>query len=249
MSLIRRLFQREPEPDTIPVVHEGVAYAVALRRSAQARRFTLRVRTTTGDVVLTLPARSRLSDAKSFAERHGAWIATRMAKVPDRIEFRPGRTIPLRGVPHIIVHRTDRRGTVWIEAGADGPELHVAGDADFVSRRILDYLKREAKRDLDEATHRHAAKLGAGVTRVSIRDQASRWGSCSSTGAINYSWRLILAPPHVLDYLAAHEVAHLREMNHSQRFWRIVGDLFPEQELAKAWLKRHGSELHRYGPA
>jgi predicted metal-dependent hydrolase len=243
MSVIRRLFQRAPDPEAIEVVHEGVTYGVALRRLPQARRFTLRVRATSRDAVLSMPARARLSDAVAFAERHGAWIATRLARIPQGLGFHPGAVVPLRGVAHEIVHRPERRGTVWIEEGA----IHVAGEAAFLARRVQDFLRREARRDLEAATRRHAAALGVRVTRIGIRDQASRWGSASSTGAINYSWRLILAPPFVLDYLAAHEVAHLREMNHSARFWRIVRELCPHVEAAKAWLRANGAHLHRYG--
>ncbi|MBN8938172.1 MAG: M48 family metallopeptidase [Rhizobiales bacterium] len=243
MSIIRRLFQREPEPETITVHHEGVAYRVAVRRMAQARRFTLRVRAASRDAVLTMPPRARFADASAFAERHGGWIAARLSRIPDGLDFTPGAVVPLRGVAHEVVHRADRRGTVWVE----NDEIHVAGDEAFVARRVQDYLKREAKKDLETATRRYAEALGVKVTRITMRDQSSRWGSCSSTGAINYSWRLILAPPFVLDYLAAHEVAHLREMNHSARFWRIVRDLCPGLEAAKAWLRANGAHLHRYG--
>lgn len=246
MSIIRRLFQREPEPETIAVRHEGVEYPVAVKRMAKARRFTLRVRSASRDAVLTMPARARFADAVTFAERHGGWLATRLARIPEALELAPDAVLPLRGVPHRVVHRADRRGTVWVEETASGPEIHVAGDPAFTARRIRDFLRREAKADLEGATKRYAAALGVQVTRVTLRDQSSRWGSASSTGAISYSWRLILAPPHVLDYLAAHEVAHLREMNHSARFWRIVRDLCPDFEVAKAWLRVHGAQLHRY---
>ena len=89
--------------------------------------------------------------------------------------------------------------------------------------------------------------LGVKVKRLSIRDQSSRWGSCTSAGSLSFSWRLILAPPYVLDYLAAHEVAHLVEMNHSARFWRVVGRVCGHVERAKTWLDTHGNDLHRYG--
>jgi predicted metal-dependent hydrolase len=122
-----------------------------------------------------------------------------------------------------------------------------AGEAPHVDRRIGDFLRREAKRELEVASLQFAATLGVTIKRVSVRDQASRWGSCSTTGVLSYSWRLILAPSYVLNYLAAHEVAHLIEMNHSARFWRMVRRLCPEHERAKVWLEVHGSDLHRYG--
>ena len=123
----------------------------------------------------------------------------------------------------------------------------VAGDAPHVSRRAGDFLKREAKRDLEAACRRYAEAAGVKIKRITVRDQSSRWGSCSTTGVLSFSWRLILAPPFVLDYLAAHEVAHLVEMNHSRRFWRLVERLCPGMQRAKAWLDAHGTDLHRYG--
>jgi predicted metal-dependent hydrolase len=194
-----------------------------------------------------MPVRGTLREAKAWAERNGAWIATRLRRLPVAAPFVDGATVPLRGVPHRIAHRRRARGIVWTEDGEDGPLLCVAGDAPHVTRRVTDYLKRQARRDLEEASRRHAATLGVSVARVSVRDTTSRWGSCSHTGRLSYSWRLILAPPFVLDYLAAHEVAHLVEMNHSPRFWRVLGGICPEMHRAKAWIDTHGADLHRYG--
>jgi predicted metal-dependent hydrolase len=164
------------------------------------------------------------------------------------VRFAHGVVIPLRGALCRIDHRRDARGTAWIEPLATGESLLcVAGNAPHIDRRVGDFLRREAKRDLEAASRRYADALGVGLRRVTVRDQASRWGSCSTTGVLSYSWRLILAPSFVLDYLAAHEVAHLVEMNHSARFWRVVARLYPEHERAKAWLDAHGSDLHRYG--
>jgi len=164
------------------------------------------------------------------------------------VPFRHGTVVPVRGLDHRIDHRRGARGTVWSEVASDGVRLLcVAGEAPHVGRRVADHLKREAKRDLEAASRRYAARLGIAVKRVSIRDQASRWGSCSATGVLSYSWRLILAPPFVLDYLAAHEVAHFIEMNHSPRFWRTVLGICPDAKRAKAWLDAHGADLHRYG--
>jgi hypothetical protein len=159
-----------------------------------------------------------------------------------------GTVLPLRGVDTRIDHRRGVRGTVWLECGDDGASLLcVAGEEPHVSRRIRDYLKREAKSDLEVASRRAAQGLGVRIARVSVRDQISRWGSCSNTGVLSYSWRLILAPPFVLEYLAAHEVAHLVEMNHSPRFWRLVKRICPHMSRAKVWLNTYGADLHRYG--
>ncbi len=160
-------------------------------------------------------------------------------------------TMPPRGsgIVHAISHRRSVRGTVWTETGGDGRRFLCVASRDpaHVSRRINDFLKREAKRDLELAVSRYAERLGVEVRRISIRDQVSRWGSCSTSGALSFSWRLVLAPRFVLDYLAAHEVAHLVEMNHSSRFWRLLSRICPDMDRAKAWLDARGTDLHRYG--
>jgi hypothetical protein len=250
MPLRALLFRRPPapEPQAIEIAFERAVYLVRVRRHPQARRYTLRVQAATREVVLTIPPRGSLRDARTFAQKHGAWIAARLGRLPAVVRFAPGTLVPIRGVEHRIEHRRGARGTVWREVAADGAQLLcVAGEAPHVGRRVADHLKREAKRDLDAASRRYAERLGVTVRRIAIRDQSSRWGSCSTTGVLSYSWRLILAPPPVLDYLAAHEVAHLVEMNHSTRFWRTVLSVCPDTHRAKAWLDAHGAELHRYG--
>ncbi|WP_371348741.1 M48 family metallopeptidase [Ancylobacter sp. IITR112] len=243
----RRKTPAAPEPSHFRLRLTGEDVLVQLRRNPRARRYTLRVRAATRDVVLTLPARGTLNEALDFARRHAGWVELRLARLPDTVAFAPGAHLPLRGTPHRIVHVPQARGTVWAGLEENEPVLFVAGEAAHVGRRVSDFLKREARRDLVAAARRHAGALGVTITRITLRDTASRWGSCSSTGALSFSWRLILAPPAVLDYLAAHEVAHRREMNHGPRFWATVDGLFPERHAAEAWLKTHGASLHRYG--
>jgi predicted metal-dependent hydrolase len=236
----------EDRPIVVSCANEQ--YEVTVRRHPRARRYTLRVRERDRAVVMTIPPRGSLRQAREFAERNAGWIATRMKRIPDHVPFLDGAEIPLRGVPHRVAHRPRARGAAWTETDGEGRAfLCVAGGSQHVSRRVRDFLKREAKRDLSEATRRHATTLGVGIQKVGVRDTMSRWGSCSSDGALSYSWRLVLAPPFVLDYLAAHEVAHCRELNHSARFWRLVDQLTPERRRAEAWLKSHGNSLHRYG--
>jgi hypothetical protein len=248
MPLPALLYRRTSEPSAISVAFEQAIYQVRVRRHRRARRYSLRVHAATREVVLTVPPRGSLKEAHAFAQKHGGWIAARLGRLPEPARFAPGTMVPLRGEPHRIVHRRGERGTVWIEIGDDGARaLCVAGGEAHIARRVGDYLKREAKKDLEAASRRAAEQLGVKIKRVSIRDQASRWGSCSSTGVLSYSWRLILAPDFVLDYLAAHEVAHRVEMNHSRRFWRLVGRICPHVARAKIWLNLHGADLHRYG--
>jgi predicted metal-dependent hydrolase len=237
----------------LDVSHAGETYRINLRRTAAARRFTLRVRAATQDVVLTMPARGSLSEAKSFAGRHAAWIGAKLRRLPEMIPFEPGAFVPVRGTLHRITHCPAKRGRVWIKDGAAscgsnaGPLLCVSAEAPFVPRRVRDFLVMEAKRDIAAAVASHAKKLGVGPRKITLRDTTSRWGSCSSSGALSFSWRLIMAPRFVLDYLAAHEAAHLLHMNHSAAFWAAAGRLTADTERAEAWLKAHGAGLLRFG--
>jgi predicted metal-dependent hydrolase len=244
------LFRKPSEPTAIEVVFDQAVYLVRLRRHRRARRYTLRIVAATREVILTLPPRGSLKEARAFAQKHGGWIAARLGRLPQAIRFADGVVVPLGGEPHRIAHRRGVRGTVWTEADGDGGRLLcVAGEAPHIDRRVGDFLRREAKHRLEAASLRYAAALGVRIKRISVRDQASRWGSCSTTGVLSYSWRLVLAPEFVLNYLAAHEVAHLVEMNHSARFWRVVRRLCADHERAKGWLDVHGGDLHRYGAA
>ena len=218
------LYRRPYEPSTLLIKHGSQVFAIRVRRHRRARRYTLRIHPTDREAILTMPPRGTIAEAREFAQLHGGWIAARLGRLPKAAPFHPGAVVPLRGTPHRIVHRAGERGTVWTETRESGEKiLCVAGGLDHVDRRVHDYLKREARRDLQRASEAYAAELGVRVKRLSIRDQSSRWGSCTSAGSLSFSWRLILAPPFVLDYLAAHEVAHLVEMNHSPRFWKVVG--------------------------
>ncbi len=247
MAFRALLYRRPTEPDTIAVKHGSQMFAIRLRRHRRATRYTLRIHPSDREAILTMPPRGTLVDAKDFAQRHGAWIAARLGRLPKAAPFQHGTVVPLRGVDHKIVHRAGR-GTVWTEVRDSGEKIIcVAGDVEHIDRRVHDFLKREAKADLAKASAKYAAQLGVKVKRIQIRDQSSRWGSCTTEGSLSFSWRLILAPAYVLDYLAAHEVGHLVEMNHSPKFWRVVGRICPATERAKNWLDTHGNDLHRYG--
>jgi predicted metal-dependent hydrolase len=243
------LFRRVPaDPPHLKVLHGGQSFKVALKRRPTAKRITLRVSNATGEVVLSIPERTDVGLAQKFADSHSQWIATRLAKVPERVIFEPGALVPLRGVPHRVVHWSTIRGVTQATTGGAGePIIAVTGEAIHVARRVRDFLETEAKKDFAVAVKRHTAQLGQPAKRITVRDTKSRWGSCSANGALNFSWRLIMAPPFVLDYLAAHEVAHLRELNHSPRFWKLTYQLCPRTDEAEAWLKTYGSALHRIG--
>ncbi|MCC5979537.1 MAG: M48 family metallopeptidase [Salinarimonas sp.] len=237
----------ESEPDHIAIAHRETSYRVRLKRSARARRISLRVSQASGEVVLSMPEGVSLDRAVAFARAHGGWIASRVARLPDRVALEHGAPVPLRDVPHRIVHWSRVRGPTRVTHDAAGQAIiAVSGPQEFVAKRVREFLQREARADLTDAVARYTAALGRPARRINLRDTRSRWGSCTARGDLSFSWRLILAPPMVLDYLAAHEVAHLAEMNHSPRYWAILRDICPHTDQAEAWLKRHGSGLHRY---
>ncbi len=249
MRLFRRTGDARAPSGELELRHDGETYKVQLRRVETARRFILRVRGATRDAVLTIPQRASLKDAAEFAERNAAWVGVRLRRLPGQVRFVDGAIIPLRGVLTRIVHASGSRGVVWLARdNADGEHrLYVAGDAAHIERRVQDWLKAQARRELTGAVQRYAEMVGKPIPPITLKDTTTRWGSCSATGALNFSWRLILAPTEVLAYLAAHEVCHLAHMNHSARFWKLCRSICPETDDAEAWLKANGLDLYRYG--
>jgi predicted metal-dependent hydrolase len=252
--------------ETIEVKIRGLEIPMILRRSARAQRFSLQVSEARRGAVLTMPLYSSFAEADEFLSRHLDWLKERVASLPELVPFTEGAIIPLRGLAHLIhfAGPVRRRGVVWVEEPEDAkiapawpagarsatrrlPRLHVSGVERHAPRRLLDWLKRQAHLDLNLRVDLHAKRLNLTPKRIFVRDQTTRWGSCSTSGALSFSWRLVLAPPFVLDYLAAHEVAHLAHMNHGPRFWALVARTMPRHEKARSWLHKHGSSLHAYG--
>ncbi len=242
---------RPKPPDELMVSHQGQQFRVAIKRLTSARRFTLRVRAAAQDVVLTMPARSAMRQAEDFVQRHAEWIAQKLARLPDRLPFVPGAEIPFRGAGHRLLHVAKpvagRSGPAWLDDASNPPAICVSGDTAHFERRIVDFLRREARREIEKSARAHIGAVGRAPVSITLKDTSSRWGSCSAKGALNFSWRLILAPPFVLDYLVAHEMAHLRHHNHSEHFWALTRKLCPATAKAEAWLKLYGAQLHRYG--
>lgn len=239
----------------------GLDQAIAVRRSPRAQRFRLAICPKSLGPVLTIPAHCRPEHAAPFLARNHAWLAAQLAATPQRIGLIDGVVVPVRGVPHrlVAVARDRKRPVVASEPlAADAAErfasdiaapmqLAIQCQPDHVGSRARAWLMAEARRDLARAVAHHAERLGVKPARIVVRDQTSRWGSCAANGTLSFSWRLILAPHFVLDYVAAHEVAHLREMNHSPRFWAHVRTSYGDYARARAWLKAHGPQLHAYG--
>ncbi len=224
---------------------EDRSVPLRVKRHGAARRITLRLDPEGEGLHLVLPRNASLAEGLAFAESHRAWISARLAALPPRVPFGPGQTIPLQDRDHLLSHCPGARRGVWREAGA----ICVSGDARFFERRVGDFLRREARAAILPRVQAKAATIERRYGRVTLRDPKTRWGSCTASGDLSFSWRLILAPEPVLDYVVAHEVAHLAEHNHSRRFWRLTGQLTAQMGWARRWLTSHGNTLLRYGPA
>ena len=191
--------------------------------------------------------RARDRDIAKFLDAHQGWIEDRLARRAPHVDFADGAVIPLKGVPHVIRATGKMRGHVGLSATSEtSPSILVPGLPDHLPRRLKNWLKAEARAAIDASLAGRADRLPK-ITAVSIRDTTSRWGSCSATRRLSFSWRLILAPPDVLDYVAAHEAAHLVHMNHGPQFWALCEELAPQTRTARAWLKASGAGLHRVG--
>lgn len=220
---------------------------VRIMRHQAARRMAIKLDPTVDWIDLVLPPRTPLHRGLGFLESKSDWVAAGIAAMPPRIPFRDGQRVPILDEPHRIRHRKrpdpEAPGPVWLDDGT----INVTGDSHHVPRRVRDFLKELARREMVHRSRRFAARLKTKVKRVSVRDTRSRWGSCTSEGHLSFSWRLIMAPEPVLDYIVAHEVTHLVELNHGPRFWRILDRLVPASEEHRTWLRDHRARLLRYG--
>jgi predicted metal-dependent hydrolase len=221
----------------------GTDVDLVIRRSSRARRILLQVGQIDGAVELVVPPRASVTEALEFAEQKVKWVERRLDLVLPRVTFEDGVEVPFKGVP-LRIRRTGRPGTAV--AHAEG-ELLVPGRDDTVPGRVKRWFHEQARHEIVQRANEKAERIGRPRGRITLRDQRTRWGSCSADGNLNFSWRLILAPETVLDYVVAHEVAHLAEMNHGPRFWAHVERLCAEPEASRAWLRARGASLHRYG--
>jgi len=226
----------------LPLANGDVA-EVHIRVDGRARRISIKVDRIGGLVTLTAPSRSALPAARRFLSRRVDWIAERRAGAETAVPLVPGRDVPVLGRPRRIDHDPQARDLARLLPDS----LVVGGRASAVDRTVRTFLKAEARRRLEAAAQNYAARIGRRVAAVSVRDQKTRWGSCAASGRLSFSWRLVMAPERVLTYVAAHEVAHLRHMNHSPDFWSLVAKLDPDWRAAEKWLKHEGPALRRYG--
>jgi predicted metal-dependent hydrolase len=214
---------------------------VRLVRNTRARRFTLRLESAGAGAVLTVPPDVPDAESRRFLARHAGWLRSALARQPEEVVVGPGAELPVSGRPVMVELRRGPRRPPVMEDGT--LVLHGAGAE---GARIAAWLRLRARDALMPAVRGHARRLGRQIGAIALRDTRSRWGSCSSAGTISFSWRLAMAPPEVLDYVAAHEAAHLVEMNHSHRYWAVLAGLVPDYARHRAWLKSEGRRLHAY---
>jgi len=227
--------------ELVPV--QGALASVAFKRSARARKISLRIDASQGGIVITLPMRASRRAGLSLLHTHEAWVAEKLAALPTALPFVPGAVVPVSGAPHVITPTTQGRGGAWIDEG----RIFVTGEPQFLPRRVTDCLKRLARQKLTALTAEKARLAGLAPKSVRVKDTRTRWGSCAPDGTLAFCWRLILAPDFVQDYVVGHEVAHLRHMNHGKSFWALTEKLTVHRSAASAWLGANGQALLRIG--
>ncbi len=241
LSFFRKIQQRDRDR---VIEIDGVDLPVRIVENDRAKRLTLRIVPGGEALKITVPGHVDDWEIDAFLERNRNWAAARLARLPQRTALGEGAVIPFRGVDHRVTSTGKLRGVVEAMEVAGEPIIRVPGDEGAIGRKCLAYLKRQARTDLDLAVAQHASKIDIRPKSLRITDSTSRWGSCSSTRTLSFSWRIIMAPSPVLNYLAAHEVAHLIEMNHSNRFWALTRELCPDMDAQKSWLRVNGAKLH-----
>ncbi|MBE7212631.1 MAG: M48 family metallopeptidase [Gluconacetobacter diazotrophicus] len=243
--------RRRPEALEVPVSAAPDSTVEELpvrwRRSPRARRVSLRIDPREGTVVVTLPSRASRRTGLALLRDHADWVARRLAALPPTVALADGAAVMLHGRPHPIRHVPDGRRGVWVEAD----EIRVSGEPAFLPRRTADFLRAEARKRLSALVKEVAGGRDGDTAlvprRLSIRDTATRWGSCSADRTVMFSWRLVMAPPEVQHYVVAHELAHLRHMDHGNRFWALVERLTPHRAEAETWLRLNAATLLRTG--
>ncbi len=232
---------KTPPPESL--ILPGGPATIHWRRNPRARRITLRIDAREGHVVVTLPMRAAKAAGIALLRANADWVSTHLAALPAAVPFADGALVTIDGTPHLIRHAPGGRGGAWLGEA----ELHVSGDAEFLARRVGDFLRAEARRRFSAQALAKAAGAGLVVRRVTVKDTRTRWGSCSADGALMFCWRLLMAPTYVQDYVVGHEVAHLRHMNHAPEFWALCDALSPYRAAASGWLAEEGARLLRAG--
>jgi len=221
---------------------EGRVVPLTIRRHPRARNLILRIEPTIGPIV-TVPWHTSFQEGIDLVKRKTAWLLRQLDAVPTSVPFVDGARVPLLGAERTVRHDSESRRPVVVTE----TEFKVSGKVEHLARRLTDWFRQEARRVISERVEEKTLLLGKPYRRITIRDTRSRWGSCTEDGSLSFCWRLIMLPESVLDYVVAHEVAHLKELDHSPAFWRTVATLTADSPRAQAWLKVHGERAFYYG--
>ncbi|WP_420548689.1 M48 family metallopeptidase [Curvivirga sp.] len=240
LELLRSSSKKSLETDRL-ALKDGQEVIIRFKVNARAKRLILKYDTAEREVVVTLPKGVSQRQAWRFVDQYHEWIETQISKQEALIEVHNGVLLYVEGIEYKITHDPEAGRSCRL---TEESLLIVGGPEEHMPRRVMDFLKKKAKERFKERVDYYTDQLGVQHRRISIRDTKSRWGSCASDGSLNFSWRLIMAPRYVLDYVVAHEVAHIREHNHSSAFWAIVEELDPEWRKSRDWLHQHGGKLH-----
>jgi hypothetical protein len=237
--------------NNIEIDYFGSILKIEVKRISSARKYTLRIHNGLRRAVLTMPVKGSIQTAFELAKKNAGWIHSRINHIPDAIPFIPHAEIWFKGQPHTLIHHQDKKGATWVEFIASDCKgfIHVNGDLPHFERRLKEFLRKAAFVELKSAVSSYCDLLHIPTPQLSLRDTKSRWGSCSADGSLSFSWRLIMAPEFVLNYLAAHEVCHLIHLNHSPDFWKLTRSQCPMTDEAELWLKKKGIELYKFGAA
>ncbi|MDP6172790.1 MAG: SprT family zinc-dependent metalloprotease [Rhodospirillales bacterium] len=230
-----------PAPSFIEI--EGQNVPLRLRVNKRARRLIMRIDADERGVVVTYPKGVAKAEAVDFARDRAGWIKAGLDKLPPKVAFQPGASLPYLDREHVIRHLPASRLGVMRENG----EILIGGRPEHLARRLTDWLKRQAKAEIALRAGAMAERLDCKLGRISVRDTRSRWGSCAPSGNLSFCWRLVMAPESVLDYVIAHEVTHRLHMDHGREFWAVVAGLGVDVKGGRAWLNREGENLRRYG--
>lgn len=225
--------KHESFPGPLPII---------VKKRKGARHMVLRYQPLARALSLTLPYHTPVAQGLEFVEGKRGWVLKQLIHCPPSVPFGDGQVIPVLGREYRIVH-IGGRGIIRQREGV----LQVPGEAAFTARRVREWLFTQAKSHIAAATRAKADRIGRRVAKITLRDTQSLWGSCTDDGKLSFSWRLVLAPPDICDYVISHEVAHLAELNHSPAFWRVVAELCPHWKASRRWLKAHGDTLYAYG--
>ena len=223
-------------------IKEAVGMDIKVVQSASSKKLILHIDNKERIPVLSIPKYCTRKRAVNSVNENMDWILETLKKLPERKYFSDGETISLFGQNVMISHQPNARCGVRL----DGSILIVSGGAEFLHRRIKDYIRKTAEEEFYKLSTPLADKIGCKINGICIKDTKSRWGSCSTLNNINYNWRIALAPQYVIDYLMAHEVAHLKHQNHSANFWQCVAELYPDWQKGRDWLQKSGRLLYTY---